>query len=168
MRILILEDDPSRRKLFQVMLEAEGFEFNICADPMEFLRELVFPASRIWLISLDHDLSEIKRSCGVISLDCGCAVVEFMRRMRPVCPVILHSQNESARAHMAESLKQADWTVSTITDSHDLDGSWIKNSWLELIKSVRETLMSPGDITEIIPDPDEIAQDTEMLKQYDS
>ncbi|MBF0498666.1 MAG: response regulator [Candidatus Riflebacteria bacterium] len=151
MRILILEDDACRRRLFQMILESDGFEFTICADPIDFILELAFSASHIGLISLDHDLSEIKRSCGMMSQDCGCAIVEFMKHMKPICPVIIHSQNELARENMAEALKQSYWNVLTICDSPDVEGSLINNSWIELIRTASGNLKISDESAEPLP-----------------
>ncbi|MBF0501938.1 MAG: hypothetical protein HQM09_17500 [Candidatus Riflebacteria bacterium] len=150
MRILILEDDPVRTQMFRSVLDAEGFEYLICTDPVEFLSELVFSVGNIWLLSLDHDLSRVERSCGTISIDCGCAVAEFMKRMRPVCPVILHSQNVLGREKMAETLKQANWSVSTVTNSPELEGTWIENSWIEMTRVAREKLGTTSDLEQLL------------------
>lgn len=134
MRILILEDDPFREQEFRRLLKTEGLDFSLCSDPLDFLRELAFSSADVKLLSLDHDLSHVERSCGVMSLDCGCAVVEFMKGMKPFCPVIVHSQNEIAAAKMSQALKEAGWKVEVVSDPPEAEGSWIELSWIELIR----------------------------------
>jgi len=134
MRILILEDDPFRVKEFEKILQREGIDCSIFPDSAGFLRELaLFPAD-VRLISLDHDLSPVGRPCGVMSIDCGCAAVEFMKGMKPICPVIIHSQNIAEANTMAETLRLHHWEVTLVCDPpEDVEGSWIEHSWTDLV-----------------------------------
>src|SRR3989339_736564 len=120
MKVLLLEDDPFRMQAFQEVLVAADIDHTMCADPIDFILELVTNAEDIQAISLDHDLSRIERPCGSLTFECGCAVVAVMKRIKPFCPVILHSQNEFAAATMTTALREAAWNVAVVTDPPEL------------------------------------------------
>lgn len=138
-QILILEDDPFREREFIRQMQMNRFHCSIHADPIEFLKKLLQEPSRICLISLDHDLTRLERSCGTLSQDCGCMVVEFMKSIEPICPVIIHSQNDFAASVMIKQLKETKWYVLDLRNWDDSNGNWIEKAWIKLILWLRET-----------------------------
>ncbi|HOY66620.1 MAG TPA: response regulator [Candidatus Ozemobacteraceae bacterium] len=138
MKILVLEDDPFRISIMKALLKKERIPFSICPDPIDFLVELTFKSAETTIISLDHDLSRIVRPCGIYSFDCGCAVVRFMSRMKPVCPVLVHSRNDQERLRMIEDLTGAGWLAQPVIEDPTNETNWVESAWIEAIRTMHK------------------------------
>ena len=101
MRILILEDDPIRMKIFNRKLFNHTIDHaEHAADAIDFLK-----ANKYDLIFLDHDLGDTQINFD--PEDCGMLVAQYIAANNIETPVIIHSFNVVAAGKMLELLTSA-------------------------------------------------------------
>ena len=83
------------------------------------------------LVSLDHDLNPqpgSDRDPGT-----GLEVAEYLAKLPPVCPVVLHSSNFERVWSMHNELTHAGWQVELVGP---LGNNWIETSWLRMVREL--------------------------------
>lgn len=126
--LLILDDDMSRINAFLRAggMPAISMEVKYWASSRSMIAELPMYLRAARLISLDHDLyteSETDPDPGT-----GREVAEFLARIEPVCPVLIHSSNTNAAWGMYNALEAARWPVELV--SHLSEPDWVLERWL--------------------------------------
>ncbi len=109
-RILILDDNPARHRLFRAIYGARG-AFH-AHDVESFKRQLddvmEGEAEPFSAIFLDHDLCSFHYGSDTHDEECGCAAATSLglfyagRKTKP--PVVIHSRNSAAAFLMAKIL----------------------------------------------------------------
>ena len=132
-KILILEDSPERIAAFgTAMQQAVGAEVFFWKSAHEMIRELPQHLTNAALLSLDFDL--IPESNSTHDPGNGLDVCEYLAKLAPACPVILHSSNEKAVWEMLFKLSEGNWETDWLR--HDpLGVVWIGKLWLPKVQS---------------------------------
>lgn len=124
---MILEDDADRVREFERAVGTLGSHFKLCLwrDAPTMKAKCSELLADTCLISLDHDLAPLNnrsRDPGT-----GLEVAEFLSRLKPVCPVIVHTSNHERRWSMHNEFRFAGWNAEIVPP---IGGDWIQNSWL--------------------------------------
>ena len=132
-RILILEDSPERIAAFSTtMQQAVGAQVLVWKSAQAMVEELPQNLSNAALLSLDFDLIPERNSTQ--DPGNGLAVCEYLAKLTPSCPVILHSSNEKAVWEMLFKLSGGNWETDWLR--HDpLGVVWIGALWLPKVQS---------------------------------
>ena len=132
-KILILEDSPERIAAFgTAMQHATVADVIIWKSAHEMIRELPQHLPTAALLSLDFDL--IPESNSTHDPGNGLVVCEYLAKLAPACPVILHSSNEKAVWEMLFKLSEGKWETDWLR--HDpLGVVWIGTLWLPKVQS---------------------------------
>ena len=72
----------------------------------------------------------------------GRDVADFLAQRAPVCPVIIHTSNQMARAGMELALKDSGWNVTRVFPSADLD--WIRTEWMREVNALTQLRKGPS------------------------
>lgn len=131
--VAILEDDPAREAAFRAiladMLPAYGVAVFDRADAMTGW--LADHLHRVSLISLDHDLPLPPR--GSPGPGCGRDVADYLAARPPVCPVIVHTSNNTAAPGMMRVLRHAGWSPARVYPSADA-AAWVAVNWKPVVR----------------------------------
>src|SRR5688572_32043675 len=111
-----------RRVLDELMPEAALVVFDAVPPMVEFLGQ---DASRLILMSLDHDLTREGCAWGSDDRGDGRGACDFLAAREATCPVIVHSSNYGAAAVMVEMLRGAGWRVGVVTPFSEVEYEWI-------------------------------------------
>jgi DNA-binding NtrC family response regulator len=133
-RILVLEDSRDRQHAFQKVVDTMAeMEMAIWDNAHQMNADLPKHLIQAAVISLDYDLLPESRT--ISNPGTGMDVCRHLASMAPVCPVILHTANESAAWEMLFELSRAGWNVDWLR--HELVGEmWIGRKWLPKVKSL--------------------------------
>ena len=95
-----------------------GQVFDNAPEMIQFLKTSI---QKIYVISLDHDLPPPFEKNGK-SIDSGCGhdVTDFLKSLKPSCPVIVHTSNYFAGSAMKTDLEETGWIVKTVTPFGDI------------------------------------------------
>jgi hypothetical protein len=131
--ILILEDNAERiEKIRHSATQISSRPaVKIWHDAQTMIDELKTFLPEAMLVSLDHDLNPqpgVERDSGT-----GLAVAEFMAKLPPTCPVILHSSNFERVWSMHNELTHAGWQVERVGP---IGQDWIETSWLNKVRNL--------------------------------
>jgi hypothetical protein len=131
--ILILEDDAERIQGFKRAAAKIPFcpALKFWHDAPTMIEEIKVFLPNTMLLSLDHDLNPqpgIERDPGT-----GLEVAEFIAKLSPVCPIILHSSNHERVWSMHNELARAGWQVERVGP---LGQDWIETSWLNKVQKL--------------------------------
>ena len=127
-RLLILDDDRARLRGFDAILPRLGDDWvaKTWRDAPSMIAEFEAWSGGAQLISLDHDLYTDSPSDP--DPGSGRMVAEFLSRLHPICPVIVHSSNTDAAWGMFNELTSGGWKVELV---HQLNQpAWIEDLWL--------------------------------------
>ena len=134
--IYILEDDARRRQAMSAAL-ADRFPqypvrfFTTAPDMLDRLAQV--DLSRLLAIGLDHDLELITGADGqCIDPGSGRDVADWLARLHPACPVVIHSTNAPAAVGMQLALEDSGWEVDRVVPFGDLQ--WISECWLRAFR----------------------------------
>lgn len=133
--VAILENDPDRidamRSCMAGLLPRCTLHFfDNSGEMTTFLTQHL---SEVVLISLDHDLPlQQRRGNQMVDPGTGRAVADFLSRLLPTCPVIVHSSNDAAALGMMRVLQDAAWPCARVFpfDGH----TWVALAWADLIR----------------------------------
>lgn len=144
-RILILEDNKERRASFERAVRelGGGFEIKFWDDPALMARECekYFPYAA--LISLEHDLQNPHGT--------GLDLAKFLAEKRPVCPVLVHTENSERCFSMINELRFSDWVVDRVPP---IGQEWILRRWAPKAQQLIEGVYSqPQHATWAAPIP---------------
>src|SRR5687767_6355904 len=91
--IMILEDNADRPREFEAAVGRLGLPYQMRGwrDANRMMAECHMALADAALISLDHDLNKENDNCP--DPGDGVAVAEFLAKLPPICPVILHTSN---------------------------------------------------------------------------
>lgn len=133
--IAILEDNEQRiaamtTVLREVLPAAPSIFFESAHEMLRWLAEHLHKAE---LISLDHDLP-IRRDSENRLVDCGTGreVAEYLAKLPPTCPVIVHSSNATCADAMAAVLREGGWPCRRVHPRDDL--AWVRHEWAEAVR----------------------------------
>lgn len=138
--ILIVDDSPYRleemQRCLQLIPQWSNVIFTNAPEAINWLNQHL---SECVLISLDHDLgSRIWQDGKLIDPLTGRDVVDFLANQVPVCPIIVHTSNESAAIGMQMLLGEKYWTFVRVIPHRDL--VWIETEWFPHVKRFLEPL----------------------------
>jgi len=131
--ILILEDNAERIESFQRVIGKlpSQPQLIIWHDAPSMIREIGKFLPEAMLISLDHDLNPQPDSAS--DPGTGLEVAEYLAKLKPVCPVVLHSSNFERVWSMRNELTHAGWQVERVGP---IGQDWIETSWLKKIRDI--------------------------------
>jgi hypothetical protein len=140
-KIVILEDNEDRREAMRRCLQDRFYQFEhvFFDEATPFIQYLRDHLTESIVICLDHDL-ELKTNGDGTSHDPGTGreIVDYLAKLQPVCPVVIHSSNEAAALGMELALQEAKWTTFRIAPFGDLE--WIPTQWF---RCVRRAIVGP-------------------------
>ncbi len=127
--ILILEDSPERRNAFELaiatiaVLELQPIFWDSAPKMIDDLSSYLGDTA---VISLDYDLVPHSKS---ETPGNGLDVCRHLETIDPVCPILLHTSNETAVWPMLTSLGRNNWPTQWVR--HEPVGElWIGRKWL--------------------------------------
>lgn len=131
--VAILEDDPARVAAFRTclaeVLPAYGVVTFDRSDAMIGWLDVHLPEAA--LISLDHDLPV--PSPGDDDPGCGRDVADHLAGRPAVCPVVVHSSNNTCAAGMMRVLREAGWAPVRVYPSADA-AAWVAANWAPVLR----------------------------------
>lgn len=133
--IAVLEDDPERIAVMKELAEAQFSKYAciVIDNAPDMIEWLKTNSNHLALLSLDHDLDLCPGALeGKVDPGDGRVVAAFLQRVRPVCPVILHTSNADARTSMRFMLKEAGWKVVAAFPSSGTQ--WLKEEWMAEVR----------------------------------
>lgn len=145
--IVILEDYGPRIAAMNVVLRESlcRVPFVFIEDAHEAIAHLGEHLPEIDLISLDHDLP-IRRDAENRLIDCGTGreVADYLAKLPPTCPVIVHSSNVTCADAMTIVLRDAGWPCKRVHPRDDL--AWIRDEWTQAVRDyIRDGWISTPD-----------------------
>jgi len=150
MTIAVLEDNDERIGAMQRYL-ADKFPFfdvrffRTAYAAIEWIPE---HSSQIICLSLDHDL---EAPAGEPDPGSGRDVAEFVARLQPQFPIVIHSTNTHAAIAMEALLQERGWTVSRVLPYGDL--AWLAEIWLPAIRAAVVDSARQSDIVRLEASP---------------
>lgn len=135
--IAILEDDPERSELmFKILVEKfPNYSAKIFKNAPEIIQFLKTSIQKTCVISLDHDLPPASEKNGkTFDPGCGRDVTDFLKSIKPSCPVIIHTSNYFAGSAMKADLEETGWIVKTVTPFGDI--TWIQDDWADCLAEI--------------------------------
>ena len=131
--ILILEDDAERIAGFHhVAAQISPLPtVKIWHDAQTMIDEIKTFLPQAMLVSLDHDLNPqpgTERDPGT-----GLEVAEFIAKLPPICPIILHSSNYERVWSMHNELVHTGWQVERVGP---IGSDWIETTWLNKVRNI--------------------------------
>lgn len=138
MRIVVLESNHRRRHAMSDYLmdrfpqyDMEFFE----SAPIMIQSMKESGLDDLILIALDHDLIiDPDRHQATTDLGDGVDIAAWLSQKSPVCPVIVHTTNQTGGDRMVEMLQAGRWQVERIVPYSDLD--WINERWSKLARDL--------------------------------
>jgi len=132
-KVLILEDAPERITAFETAMQhAREAEVIFWKSAHAMVGELPQHLPKAALLSLDFDL--IPESNSTQDPGNGLVVCEYLAKLTPSCPVILHSSNKKVVWEMLFKLSEGNWETDWLR--HDpLGVVWIGKLWLPKVQS---------------------------------
>ena len=131
--VAILEDDPARVAAFLGCLADLLPTYVVVtfdrADAM--VDWLAGHLAGTALISLDHDLPLPRR--GEPDPGCGRDVADYLAGRPAVCPVIVHTSNNTFAPGMMRVLREAGWAPARVYPSADAT-AWVSANWAPLLR----------------------------------
>lgn len=126
--LLILDDDRARLGGFEQIAQrlGQGWTVKGWRDAPGMIADLERHLDEAGLVSLDNDL--YKDLDGDPGPGSGRAVAEHLSKLKPACPVIVHSTNTDAAWGMHNALRSGGWTVELV--HHLNQPRWIEELWL--------------------------------------
>jgi hypothetical protein len=151
MQIIVLEDNEERRAAMLDCLR-DRFpqykpKFFISATEMlGFLKRVEH--TELLLIALDHDLDMLPGDDGgLVDPGTGRDVADYLATQTPVCPIVIHTTNESAGIAMQALLEDAGWSVTRVMPYGGT--AWIGQTWF---RAVRDAIVgSVGVVDSSLP-----------------
>lgn len=133
-KILLLEDMEDRITAFRAAVgKLPGVEMIVWRDAGSMIRALPEELPAASIISLDHDLLPEK---GTRTLPgTGLQVCEALAKLKPCCPVLLHTANHIQVWPMMNELAFSKWDIHR-TPPVRMDESWIETVWLPRIRKL--------------------------------
>src|SRR5262245_12649783 len=111
--IVILEDNEERLAQFKSAVgELGNYQIRSWRDVHRMMAECHEVLANVALISLDHDLNK-EHECSPDPGD-GVMIAEFLSKLSPICPVILHTSNGERVWSMDNELRFGGWTVERV------------------------------------------------------
>jgi CheY-like chemotaxis protein len=145
--ILVLEDNDDRRAAMEKWLADRLYMYEavLTDDPGECVTLIGKCRDNILTVSLDHDLHERRDHSTELT---GMLVVDFLVKMPPEFPVLLHTSNQPDGERMRSRLTRSGWSVDWVTPFDDTN--WVGLSWYPALKrAIRKTARrappSPAD-----------------------
>ncbi len=133
--ILILEDSDSRIASFQSAVHALGpdWTLHLWHEAPTMIAQCGDLLADAALISLDHDL--LPRAGAPADTDAGdgLQVAMHLSRLKPSCPVIIHSSNAARRQRMLQELLCSCWKAETVVPGAT---DWIEQLWTARLRSL--------------------------------
>jgi CheY-like chemotaxis protein len=136
MQIIVLEDNEDRRMVMRDCLEDRFPQykpqfFGSATEMLAFLRRVVH--TEFMLIVLDHDLEMLPGDDGgLVDPGTGRDVADYLATQTPVCPIVIHTTNESAGVAMQSLLEDAGWSVTRVVPYGGTD--WIRQTWFRAVR----------------------------------
>lgn len=122
----------SHRKFRKAIAGISGLLVTkIWFDAPSMIQEIEGFLSEAGLISLDHDLNP--QADSKFDPGTGLDVAEYLAKMRPVCPVILHSSNFERVWSMHNELNHSGWQIERVGP---LGNDWIETSWTNKVRAL--------------------------------
>jgi hypothetical protein len=130
--ILILEDNEDRIRNFQGAVKSlrGNYSDRIWFDAPNMIKDLPTVLNQAGLISLDHDLNpqpNVAADPGT-----GLEVAEFLAKLSPVCPILIHSTNYEKAWSMHNEFRFGGWQVDRVGP---IGNDWLQSLWLPKVKS---------------------------------
>jgi ADP-ribosylglycohydrolase/CheY-like chemotaxis protein len=137
--ILLLEDDADHLHAFKAAVTKLGppYQLHIWRDATRMIAECHEALADAALISLDHDLN--KEHSDSPDPGDGLEVAEFLSRLPPICPVILHTSNADRVWSMHNAFRFGGWEAERVAP---MGTEWIEQSWLPLSRGLLEKVAS--------------------------
>lgn len=131
--ILILEDNADRLREFESATAQLGpsYQLRTWRDARRMIAECHDALAEAALISLDHDLN--KENEDSPDPGDGVQVAEFLAKLPPICPVILHTSNAERVWSMHNEFRFGGWQPERVVPLGD---AWIAQSWLPMARSL--------------------------------
>jgi hypothetical protein len=128
--LLVLDDDRERLRGFEEIAARLGSDWGLKSwrNAPAMLAEIDAHFAAAQLISLDHDLYKDAESDP--DPGSGRVVADFLAKLAPACPVIVHSTNTDAAWGMHNQLTSAGWSCHLV--HHLSQPKWIEEMWLPL------------------------------------
>jgi CheY-like chemotaxis protein len=131
-QVLILEDSPERISAFTEAIRRADAQLLVWKNAHDMIRDLPRHPPNATLLSLDFDLIPERNSTQ--DPGNGLVVSEYLKKLMPVCPIILYSSNEKAVWEMVFKLGEGNWESDWLR--HDpLGVVWIGTLWLPKVWS---------------------------------
>lgn len=133
--ILILEDSDSRIASFQSAVRALGpdWTLHLWHEAPTMIAQCGDLLADAALISLDHDLLPRAGAPADIDPGDGLAVAMHLSKLKPSCPVIIHTSNAVRRQRMLRELLCSCWKVETVVPGAT---DWIEQLWTARLRSL--------------------------------
>jgi hypothetical protein len=148
-KILLLEDIEERITAFRAAVaKLPGVEMTVWRRAGSMIRDLPDHLPTASVISLDHDLlppKGVRDSPGT-----GLEVCEALAKLKPGCPVLLHTANHIKVWPMMNELTFSKWDVHR-TPPVRMDESWIETVWLPRIRKLLNHTPSDSKPTHRLP-----------------
>jgi len=133
--IILLEDNDERLSAFKSAVAQLTPEYQLrhWRDAHRMIAECHDVLADAALISLDHDLNKEKDD----SPDPGDGLdaAEFLARLPPFCPVIIHTSNAERFWSMHNEFRFAGWQAERVIPFGD---DWITRNWLPVARTLLE------------------------------
>src|SRR5438477_7143373 len=131
--IIVLEDNEDRMRAFESAVAQLGAHHQLrhWRDAHRMIAECHAALPDAALISLDHDLNKEKDDSP--DPGDGVDVAEFLGRLPPLCPVIIHTSNAERFWSMHNAFRLAGWQAERVIP---LGEDWITRSWLPMARSL--------------------------------
>jgi hypothetical protein len=131
--IILLEDNKERLEAFEFAVAQLGPEYQLhhWRDAHRMIAECHEVLANAALISLDHDLN--KETDDSPDPGDGVDAAEFLGRLPPLCPVIVHTSNAERFWSMHNAFRFAGWPAERVIPLGD---DWIARSWLPLARAL--------------------------------
>lgn len=134
--ILVLEDNRDRREAMQAWLDERlsMYRLLLTDDPAECIDFISELSGNILVASLDHDLYD---RADQTTTHTGMDVVDYLVKMPPTFPILLHTSNQPDGQRMLSRLKKIGWNVTWVTP---FDGTeWVGTDWYPTLKRLIRT-----------------------------
>jgi hypothetical protein len=131
-KILLLEDMEKRVVAFRAAVaQLSGVELIVWRDARIMIFDLLNHLSASSIVSLDHDLLPERGRHN--NPGTGLEVCLALSKLKPCCPVVLHTANHIKVWPMMNELLRSKWDVYR-TPPVRMDESWIVSVWLPRIQ----------------------------------
>lgn len=135
--VAILEDSTDRISGFKACAaklfpNAQIIVLDQSQQMIEWLKQHL---TETLFISLDHDLPYRPLEDGTfLDFGNGMEVADYLSTLPPVCPIVVHSSNDTAAQDMVIALKESGWPCHRVYPcGGDL---WISTAWAETVNAL--------------------------------